>query len=194
MRCAGLPLCAHHRVGAAAKHALASTAAVFCAETLGVRVGGAARHRAWLPSTTAVFDAMRRSRACVGGASCKLAGYVCAMLAADTTSVFKRGAAFLLAQFLGATAVLAAPASDSDGRGALVERAGPSSAMFTAKSSCPRIGAAAFHRARHCLAVVFLALPSHSDGLGNARVRGAVSKGAVLDADKLARDLQGVAA
>ena len=42
---------------------------------------------------------------------------------------------------------------------------------------------------------MFLALPSHREGFGNARVRGAVSKGAgaVLDANKPAGDLWGVA-
>ena len=40
---------------------------------------------------------------------------------------------------------------------------------------------------------MFRALSSHTDGVGNARVRGAVSKGAVLDADKLATDPRGVA-
>ena len=89
--------------------------------------------------------------------------------------------------------MLAAPASGFDGTGALVERAGPKCAMFVAKPACSSVGAAAFHRARHCLAVVFLAFSSRTDGVGNARVRGAVSKGAVLDADKLAKDLRGLA-
>ena len=40
---------------------------------------------------------------------------------------------------------------------------------------------------------MFLALPSNRDGVGDARVQGAVSIGAVLDADKLAEDLRGVA-
>ena len=116
-----------------------------------------------------------------------------AMLGADTTCFSKGGAAFLLAHFLAATAVPFAPASRLDGSGAVVERAGPFSAMFTAKPSCLSNAAAAFGRARHYLAVVLLALPSHRDGVGNARVRGAVSKGAVLDADKLAKSLRGVA-
>ena len=61
VRFAGLPLGAHHHVGAAAKHALAWTAAVFCAETLAPRGGGAARHGARLLLSAAVFAAMRRS-------------------------------------------------------------------------------------------------------------------------------------
>ena len=61
-------------------------------------------------------------------------------------------------------------------------------AMFAAQSSCYSVGAAAC-KACHCLAVVFLALLSHGDGLGYARVRCVVSIGAVLDADKLAKDL-----
>ena len=52
VRCAGLPLGAHHLVGASAKHAFA----VFRAEALAVRGGGAARHGARLFSA-AVFVA-----------------------------------------------------------------------------------------------------------------------------------------
>ena len=40
---------------------------------------------------------------------------------------------------------------------------------------------------------MFRALPSHCDCVGKARVRCAVSKGAVLDADKLAGGLRGAA-
>ena len=122
VRCAGTPLGAHHHIGAAAKHALAWTTAVFFAETLADSVGGAARHGARLLST-AVFEAMRRSRFCVGGASCKLARSICAMLAADTTCYRTSGAAFLLAHFPAASAVLAAPAACFGGSGAVVERA-----------------------------------------------------------------------
>ena len=193
VRFAGLPLGALHHVGAAAKHALAWTAAVFLAETLADRGGGAARHGARLLLSAAVFAAMRRSRGCVRGASCKLAGSASAVLDTDTTCFCKSGAAFLLAHFLAATAVLAAPASGCDGTGALVERAGPFSPMFTTKPSCLRDVAAAFHRARHRLAVVLRALPSHRDGVGNARLRCAVSIGAVLDADRFAKDLRGLA-
>ena len=193
VRYARTPLGAHHHVGAAAKHALAWTAAVFLAETLAFRGGGAARHGARLLLSTSVFAAMRRSSGCVGGASCKLARSICTVLAADTACSCKRGAAFLLAHFPAGTAVLTAPSSCFDGSGALVERAGPTCAMFSAKPSRCSVGAAAFDRARHCLAVVFPALPSHSDGVVGARVQGAVSVGAVLDADKLAEDLRGLA-
>ena len=65
--------------------------------------------------------------------------------------------------------------------------------MCSAKTSCLSVGSAAVHRARHCLAVVFFALPSRTDGDRNARVRGAVSIGAVLQAEKLANDLRGLA-
>ena len=193
VRCAGMPLASRPLVGAAAKHALAFSAAVFCAETLAFSVGGAARHGARLLLSAAVFGAMRRCRSCVGGASCKLARSICAMLAADTTCDCKRGAAFLLAHCPAATAVLAAPASGLNGTGALVERAGPKCAMFAADPSRCSVGAAAFRRARHCFAVVFRALPSHRDGVGDARIRCAVSIGAMLDADKLAKDLRGLA-
>ena len=191
VRCAGLPH-AHHLVGAATKYALVWTAAVFCADPLASGVGGAARHGARLVSA-AVFHAKRRCRGCVGGAPCKLARSVRAMLAAHTACYSKGGAAFLLAHFPAATAVLEAPASGSDGIGALVERAGPISTMFTAKPSSYRVGAATFHRARHCPAVVLRALSSNRDGVADARVQGAVSIGAVLDADKLAEDLRGLA-
>ena len=173
MRGAGLPF-THHLVGAAAKDALACTAAVFCAETLAFGGGGAARHGARLLLSIAVFCAMRRSRASVGGASCKLARSMCTMLGTDATCLRKSGAAFLLAHFPAATAVFVALASGFDGIGALVERAGPISTMFSAKPPCLRDAAAAFSRARHCLAVVFPALPSRTDGVGNARVGGAV--------------------
>ena len=193
VRCAGLPLGAHHHIGASTKNTFSFAAAVFPAEALALRVGGAARHRAWLVSAT-VFAAMRRSRVCVGAASCKLAVSMRSMFAADTTCLRKSGAPFLFANFLlAATAVLPAPASGFDGTGALVERAGPKCAMFIAKPACLGNITAAFCRARHCPAVVLLALPSNRDGVGDARVQGAVSIGAVLDADKLAEDLRGLA-
>ncbi len=65
--------------------------------------------------------------------------------------------------------------------------------MCFAHPSRIRVGAAALHRARHCLAVVFPTFASHRDGVVDARVQGAVSIGAVLDADKLAKDLRGLA-
>ena len=130
---------------------------------------------------------------CVGGAAINLARPESAMLGADAACCSKRGAACRRAHFPAATAVLATPASGFDGTGALVERAGPKCAMCIAHTSCFRVGAAAFHRARHCLAVVLRALPSHGDGVVDARVQGAVSIGAVLDADKLAEDLRGLA-
>ena len=115
------------------------------------------------------------------------------MLGADTTCYSKSGAAFLFAHFLAATAVLAAPASGDDGSGALVERADLfGGAMCFAHPSRIRVGAAALHRARHCLAVVFPSFASHRDGVVDARVQCAVPKGAVLEADKLAGDLRGV--
>ena len=159
---------------------LAISTAVFCAETLAASGGGAARHGARLPLPTAVFIANRRSTLCVGVAPCNLAGSICAMIDTDTTCLHKSGAAFLLEHFPAATAVFEAPASGFDGTGAIVERAESFAAMFIAKTPCYRVGAAAFCRARHCLAAVFLALPSYTDGVGNALVRCAVSIGAVV--------------
>ena len=115
------------------------------------------------------------------------------MLGADTACFRKSGAAFLIAHFLAATAVLVAPASGYDGTVAIVERADLFGAMFAAKPSCFINVAAAFHRARCCAAVVLPALASHRDGVVDARVQGAVSKGTVLDADKLAENLRGLA-
>ena len=120
VRYAGLPHISYHLVGAAAKHALAWTAAVFLAESLLLRGGGAARRGARLLLSAAVFVAMRRSRGCVDGASFKLARSSCAMLGTDATCSCKRGAAFLLAHFLATAAVLFAPASGYDGCGAVV--------------------------------------------------------------------------
>ena len=65
--------------------------------------------------------------------------------------------------------------------------------MFIAEYSGYSDGAAAFGRARRCLAVVFPALPSRTDGVRSARARCAVSKGAVLDVDKLAEAARSVA-
>ena len=119
---------------------------------------------------------------------------MCAMLGTDTACLSKSGAAFLLAHFPAATAVLSAPASGLDGSGALVEGADLLDAIFAAKSSYFSDAAAAFCGTRHCLAVVFQTLASHTNGLGDARVRCAVSKGAMLAADTLAGDFRGGAA
>ena len=136
MRCAGVPLASRPFVGAAAEHTFSVAAAVFAAEALADRGGGAARHGARLLVSAAVFEAMRsRCRVCVAGASCKIARSICAMLGTDATSHCTSGAAFLLAHFPAATAVLAAPASSSDGSGALVERAEPFCSVFIAKPS-----------------------------------------------------------
>ena len=58
VRYAGMPHASRLLVGAAAKHAFSFAAAMFRAETLAFRVGGAARHRARLLLSAAVFDAM----------------------------------------------------------------------------------------------------------------------------------------
>ena len=106
MRFAGLPHVSYHLVGAAAKHALAYPAAVFCAETLAFGGGGAARHGARLLSA-AVFEAMRRSTTVrVAGASFKLARSVRAMLDTDTTCLHTSVATFLLSRFPLSTAAV----------------------------------------------------------------------------------------
>ena len=81
VRYAGLPLASCLLVGAAAKHAFAWTAAIFCAEALAGRGGGAARHGARLLLSAAVFATIRSARVCVCGASCKLARSMRAMIA-----------------------------------------------------------------------------------------------------------------
>ena len=82
---------------------------------------------------------------------------------------------------------VAAPASRLSG--AIVERADTFGAMITAYPSCFRVGVTAFGRVSCCR--VLETLPSHSDG--DARVRCAVSKGAVFLADKLTKGLRSVA-
>ena len=101
-------------------------------------------------------------------ASGKRARSIRTILGVDAPSSSKGGAAFFRAHFPAATAVLAAPASILDGTGALVERAEPVATVFFAHPSCQRVDAAAFNSACHCFAVVFVALPSRSDGVGNA--------------------------
>ena len=112
------------------------TAAVFGAETLALRGGGAARHRARLVFlSTAVFSAMFISRMCVGAAAIKPAHSLCTMLAAETACYCKSAAAFHLAHFRVATAMLNTPTSCIDGRGTVVRRAEPTATMFAADST-----------------------------------------------------------
>ena len=66
-----------------------------------------------------------------------------------------------------------------------------SGTMRCTHPSCLRNVAGAFRDS--CRAVMFPALPSRTDGVGDARVRCAVSIGAVLEADKPAEDLRGLA-
>ena len=143
----------------------------------------------WL---AAVFAAIRTSKGSllVHPANLHLPYAPC--FGAHATCFSTRGAAFPLAHFP-AAAVLPALAFGCDCSGALVEHADPSSTMFHTKPSCYSVGAAAVHRARHCLAIVLRAVSSHRDGIVRACVRCAVSKGAVLEADKLAKDFRGVA-
>ena len=109
------------------------------------------------------------------------------VLAADTTCSCNSGAASSLPTFLLPPPCLL--------QGAAVERADPKDpkcAMLSAKPSCFSVGAADFHGARRCPDVVFPALSTHRHSVVDARVRCAVL-GAVLDADKLAENLRGVA-
>ena len=122
VRNAGLPHGSEVFVGAAAKHALAWTAAVFCADALAFRAGGAARHGARLVSTT-VCVAIPKYRCCVGGAPFKLARSTCTMLATDTACSYKSGAAFFIAHFPFATTMFDALAFKAGDSRAIVERA-----------------------------------------------------------------------
>ena len=91
--------------GAARDPAFTFAAAVFAADTLALRGGGAARHGARLP-IAAVRNAMRFfHRFQTSGAACSLARSVRAMLLAEAACVCKRAAAFSLAHLLAATAV-----------------------------------------------------------------------------------------
>ena len=65
--------------------------------------------------------------------------------------------------------------------------------MLAADTSCFSVGTAAFNRTSHRLAVVLPAFSPGSVSVGDARVRCAVSKGTMLDADKVAKHLRGVA-
>ena len=78
---------ADHLVGAACNEAWLGTTTVFGTETLALRGGGAARHKAWLPLASAVRLAMQFfSRCQTSGAACKVALSVCTMLLAKTAS------------------------------------------------------------------------------------------------------------
>ena len=106
VRLAGLEP-ADHLVGAACNPAYARTAAVFGAETLGFRGGGAARHGAlWLFLSTTVSIAMLEPLSCIGGASVKLTLATCTMLVAETACMSKSGTILRLAHFLAAVTAM----------------------------------------------------------------------------------------
>ena len=65
--------------------------------------------------------------------------------------------------------------------------------MRAANSSGLSNVATTVSRALWCLAVVLSTFPPCSVGVGDARVRCAVPKGTMLDADKVAKDLRGIA-
>ena len=138
MRLAGLEP-ADHLVGAACNPAFAWTTAMFGTETLGVSVGGAARHGALcFLLSTAVCDAMLESSCCIGGAAIKLALSVRAMLDAETTYLSKGDAAFRLAHFVlaaGTAMPVAVSLFISGGCIAGVESAEPIGTMFQAETT-----------------------------------------------------------
>ena len=133
VRAAGLEG-ADHLVGAACSVAFAWTAAVFSAETLADRGGGAARHGARLVYTT-MDGAIATFLLRVCGASIKLALSICAMLTPDTPSKCKSITTVNLAHFSTATAVQPAPASCLYSCRAIVERADPVGVMRFADST-----------------------------------------------------------
>ena len=61
----------------------------------------------------------------------------------------------------------------------------PSTAVFNATPSCHSVGAATADKAYQGPGVVFPALPFHTDGFVDARVRSAVPKGTMFDAENL---------
>ena len=115
------------------------------------------------------------------------------MLGAYATRLSNSVAAIHLAHFPATTAMQAAPASCSNSSGAVVERADSVCTVWTADSSCNNIGITAFSRASPFTAVVLLTFPPGSVGVGDARVRCAVAKGTMLEADKIAKHLRSVA-
>ena len=115
------------------------------------------------------------------------------MLGAYATRLSNSVAAIYLAHFPAATAVQAAPASLIDCGGAIVEGAEPFGTMRIANAFGLSDIATTFSRALQCLVVVLPTFTPGSVGVGDARVRCAVPKGTMLDADKVAKHLRSVA-
>ena len=189
------------------------------AETLANRGGGAACHGARLLVSTAVNDAIRRSTTlCVGSAAIKLARSVRTMLATKTACKCKGSAIFYFAHFCATTTVLATPSSCIDSRGAAEVIAEPKGTMLLAESASLSSSVAPFSRA-DCPSIMLLAQSSHFSVVAaafnraphfggmmetnttlsiacvsEARIHCADPKGAMLRADKLVKNLRGVAA
>ena len=142
---AGLPH-ADDDVGAVASVASAWTAPVSLTEALALRGGGAACHRARLLSAT-MFDTMRGSCVCVGGASFGCARSASTMLAAEAPCSSKSVAVFHFALFRAAAAVPCTPPFTHCGSLAIAKRAEPIRTVLLAKPACFNFAGAVWCRA-----------------------------------------------
>ena len=138
-------------VGAASDLAFTIATAVFAAEALAFRGGGAARHGARLPLLllpAAVCDAMLEPCSCWGGASINLAPPVRTMPSATATGMSKSLAAFNVAHFRAATAMPATQTSCFSIRFAIVKRAEALRTMLLAQPIFNSACIASIHRAK----------------------------------------------
>ena len=147
VRSAGHPH-ADDDVGAVASVASAWTTAVSLTETLALRGGGTACHRARLLLSTTMFDTMLGSCVCgVGGASVGCARSVCTMLAAEAPCFSKSVAVFDFALFRVATAVPCTPPFSPCGSLAIAKRAEPFRTVLLANPSSMNFVGAVWSRA-----------------------------------------------
>ena len=121
--------------GAASDPAFIFTTAVFAAEALAVRRGGAARHGArLLLLPAAVCDSMLEPLCCRGGASVSLAPPIGTMPFATATCSSTSLAALNVAHFGAATAMSATQSSCASIRFAIVKRAEAVGAVLFAET------------------------------------------------------------
>ena len=123
-------------VGAVASIASAWTAAVCLTETLALRIGGAACHRARLLLSTTMFGTMLESCNCVGCTSFGCARSVCTVLAAEAPCLSKSVAVFHFALFRAAAAVPCTPSFTLRGSVAIAKRAEPIRTVLAANPTC----------------------------------------------------------
>ena len=131
----------------------------------------------------------------VGAAAKHSFAWTATVFVAETLASRGDGAAHHGARLLLSTAVFVAMCrSTLCVGGASCKFAGSARTMLDTDTTCLRTSGAAFLFAHFlAAAAVFAAPASWCCGGSGARVQGAVSKGAMLDADELAKDLRGVA-